>query len=147
MASGRVHATTCPRCSTHHEVETWTLVDARHQPQLRDLILGGRINVFECSVCSIAVRIDVPLLYVDSAHVFSVFYLPSEALSDATALRTFDTRGRLSEPVKVRTSAMGGMIVADPHVVFSVAELVRFIEFREALAAQRAHDRRDGHIG
>ena len=138
------HAATCPRCSTHHEVETWTFVDARRHPHQRERILSHSINMFVCSVCTITVRVELPLLYVDTINGFSAFHVPSEALSDTAWLRRFDTRGRLTEPLNVRTSAMGGMIVVDPHVVFSIAELVRYIEFREALAMLRVDDRRDG---
>lgn len=127
-------AVRCPRCSTHHEVDTWAFVDARRQPRQREQVLGGHLHVYECTVCAVRVRLELPFHYVDTAIKLWALYLPAEALSEPAALRAFDTRGRLTAPVSMSGSGM----VTEPHVVFSIAELVRYIEFREALQRQRS---------
>jgi len=141
MAEPTVAPVLCPRCGTQHLIETWDVIDVEHYPHMRDVVFSGRIHLLTCSLCHTRTRIEIPFMYYDAVALFTAYYLPPDALSDPSALLAFDPHGRLQSPVTVRRSAIGGRQAVAPHVVFSITELVRYAEFREALARHRVSSR------
>lgn len=129
-----VTAVLCPRCTTQHLIETWDVIDVERYPHMRGVVFSGQIHLLTCSLCRAQARVEMPFVYYDAASRCTAYYLPPDGLSSPAALSVFDTRGRLRSPVTVRRSGIGGHQVHAPHVVFSIAELVRYAEFREELA-------------
>ncbi len=128
----------CPRCGTQHLIETWDVIDVERYPHMREVVFSGRLHLLTCSLCHTHARMQIPFLYYDAVARFTAYYLPPDALSDPSALLVFDSRGRLQRPVTVRRSGIGGVQTLAPHVVFSIGELIRYAEFREALVQHRS---------
>lgn len=69
---------TCPRCRTPYLAEVWQIVDVGREPQLKQLLLSGQLNVAVCPNCGAAGQIATPLLYHDPAHQLFMTYVPQE---------------------------------------------------------------------
>lgn len=67
----------CANCEHTFEANAWCVVDARERPDLRLLILSGRLNVVRCPLCGLESSIPVPLLYHDAAHQAVLLALPA----------------------------------------------------------------------
>jgi hypothetical protein len=74
----------CPFCGQSFETTVWRIVDAGERPDLRQLILLGRLNVARCPYCTTEGPIPTALLYHDAAHQAVLLALPSgEPLDEA----------------------------------------------------------------
>jgi hypothetical protein len=68
----------CPACSTPFRTAIYTLVDVTQQPELKSLLLGGRINLAVCPNCRTASMLAAPLIYHDAAKQLCLVYFPQE---------------------------------------------------------------------
>lgn len=68
----------CPRCQTPFQTEIFQIIDAQRQPQLKQMLLNGQLNVASCPNCGAATQLAAPLLYHDSAHELLMVYVPME---------------------------------------------------------------------
>lgn len=68
---------TCPRC---HALSGRSLANCGRdrEPQLKQLLLSGQLNVAVCPNCGAAGQIATPLLYHDPAHQLFMTYVPQE---------------------------------------------------------------------
>lgn len=77
----------CPRCGHSFVSTVWRVVDAAERPDLRELVLLGRLNTFRCPSCGQEGGIQVALLYHDAAHEAVLLALPAGEMDEA-AVRT-----------------------------------------------------------
>ena len=68
----------CPACGTPFRTAIYTLVDVTQQPELKSLLLGGRINLAVCPNCRTASMLAAPLIYHDAAKQLCLVYFPQE---------------------------------------------------------------------
>jgi CpXC protein/HIRAN domain len=131
----------CPVCQRTKTVVVWQSLNADVSPEAREELLKGKINVFECEVCEQTFPIAAPLLYHDMTRRFLVQFHPFEVIEDPDFLARFDRDGRdtrFLEPAGIMPAVDGLGYMKNPHVVFSMAELVRYVLFRERLFDSRA---------
>lgn len=69
---------TCPRCRTPYLADVRQIVDVGQEPQLKQLLLSGQLNVAVCPSCGAAGQIATPILYHDPAHQQFMVYIPQE---------------------------------------------------------------------
>jgi hypothetical protein len=72
--------------------------------------------------------IPADLLYVDPEKGFSVQYYPIDALGSD---KFYDQFRRNGEPVKTPAHKGKDGRIIKPHIVFDMAEMMRYIAFRE----------------
>ena len=73
----------CPNCGHTFEAVVWRIVDADERPDLRLLILLGRLNWVSCPHCGTEALVPAPLLYHDARHQAVLLALPaSETLQE-----------------------------------------------------------------
>ncbi|CAN5858455.1 hypothetical protein BH20GEM1_BH20GEM1_00690 [soil metagenome] len=122
----------CPECGHDQVTVVWRTIDGGLDPELRDLLVDGELNVFRCDVCAIqGFFTPGPILYFDSARRYAVQYYPPAILKhDALMLHTFDGEGRVAQ---IELSEDEGWYDPDAHVVFDFKEMIRYIQFRERL--------------
>jgi predicted RNA-binding Zn-ribbon protein involved in translation (DUF1610 family) len=120
----------CPACGEESSVTVWRAINATNDPDARELLLAGSVNVFSCPKCRYESLLDIDLLYHDMERKFSVQYYPFERLADDGFLEAFDAEGRLAGPLDLPGNAE---YLRRPHIVFELGELVRYIAFRERL--------------
>lgn len=68
----------CPRCQTPFPTEITQLIDAQQQPQLKQMLLNGQVNVAVCPNCGSATQLAAPMLYHDADHQLLMVYVPME---------------------------------------------------------------------
>ena len=121
------HELTCPECGTQQQVHVWDSINVGLDPSLRRQLFDAEINMFRCDSCGHEAFLDVPLLYHDMPRRFCAQYLPPELLDDPSSFGEYTAEGK----VDVGLSITG--YLAEPHVVFEMDEMIRYIRFRELL--------------
>ncbi|NTW01168.1 MAG: hypothetical protein HGA19_07620, partial [Oscillochloris sp.] len=69
---------TCPACGTPFRTGIYTLVDVTQQPELKQALLSGQLNVAVCPNCRMASMLCAPLIYHDAAKQLCLVYFPQE---------------------------------------------------------------------
>ena len=124
----------CPDCGYEQKVQVWRSVNVTLDGDLRDRLFNGEINVFECQSCGAKRFMNAPLMYHDMKREIAIQYLPEEVLEDEGQLNAYRADGSLDTaglpPKMIETASY----MARPHIVFDMAEMLRYIVFREKLA-------------
>jgi uncharacterized protein YbaR (Trm112 family) len=140
MSIERPVVLSCPECRQTRAVVVWESLNADVSPAARALLLQGKINVLECEACGQTFPIAAPLLYHDMSRRFLVQFYPFEAVEGADFLARFDRDGRdtaFIEPAGIMPAVDGLGYMKNPHIVFGMAELVRYVLFRERVFDSR----------
>ncbi len=82
---GQVTTIACPSCQTPLRVQITNIIDADAQPQLKSLLLGGRLNSGTCPSCGTPVALAAPLVYHDMGKQFCFVHIPQQLLASANA--------------------------------------------------------------
>ncbi len=124
----------CPACGEETQVTVWRSINVAQDPEAKEMLLAGSVNVFRCPKCGYESLLDIDLLYHDMEKRFCVQYYPYERLSEDGFLTNFSVEG---EPA---IEVPGGMrlkpdmdYMTHPHIVFEMGELVRYVAFRDRL--------------
>ena len=79
----------CPNCGMPITVELHTIIDGAKQPDLKEQLLGGRLNLATCSACRHSGVMSAPLLYHDGEKEFLGVFLPQQLeVTEAERQRT-----------------------------------------------------------
>jgi hypothetical protein len=123
----------CPKCDAKQSVSLYDSINVSIDPNLKEKLFNGEINVFHCEKCDQKIFIPNPLLYHDMEKHLLVQFYPFEAIEDREFLKQFTREGEYS-------SALINMVprkLREPykriHLVFDMEELIRFVIFREKL--------------
>lgn len=129
----------CPDCHDAQEVTVWYALNTDLDPQAKEELIKGNINLFCCQKCSAEALIPIELLYHDMERRFCVRYFPPERLDDESFFEDFTIDGHLSSPYGktlprlVAIAEKTSPYFKSTHVVFSMEELIRYIKFRDKL--------------
>jgi len=127
----------CPGCGHEQSVTVWESLNADVSPEAREELFEGKINLFVCESCSHRAMISVPLMYHDMTRRFVVQFFPFEATEEDDFLQRFDSDGTDRTIEKALEFGLPSGLNVDmeymrqTHVVFDMAELVRWVLFRE----------------
>jgi hypothetical protein len=69
---------TCPNCQTPYTAEVHQVVDASKNPELKQRLLNGQLNVAVCPTCSMGGQMATALLFHDPAHELFMIHVPQE---------------------------------------------------------------------
>ena len=144
MSLKREEEIPCPRCGTKRTLTLWEAIDADPDPEARAALFEAQINRFDCPGCDFDALVPVPLLYHDRRRQFVVQYFPFGWLEEAAFVDRFTADGRDRHVAEAFEQALRakklppGAEPAEPHLVFDMAELVRYILFRERVFDHRA---------
>jgi len=69
---------TCPSCNTVFTGEVHQIVDIGLQPELKEMLLNGHLNVVQCPNCTAVSRVGMPMLYHDPANELFMVYMPMD---------------------------------------------------------------------
>ncbi len=87
----------CPNCGVPYVADIHQVIDAARQPQLKEMLLSGQLNVAVCTNCGAGGRIATPLLYHDPDHDLFMVHVPQEMNLDQ--MRREELIGRLVQQV------------------------------------------------
>jgi hypothetical protein len=68
----------CPNCQAPFMADVFQLVDVGQQPELKQLVLSGQLNLAVCPRCGAGGQISTPLVYHDPAHELFMTFVPPE---------------------------------------------------------------------
>lgn len=68
----------CPQCRAPIVVDVQQIIDVGRQPELKQLMLAGALNVAMCSQCGWGGQLGMPLVYHDPAHDLLISFVPME---------------------------------------------------------------------
>jgi predicted RNA-binding Zn-ribbon protein involved in translation (DUF1610 family) len=134
----------CPKCGTEQTVTLWESIDADPDPGARAALFEAQINRFDCPTCDFDALVPVPLLYHDRRRQFVAQFFPFGLLDEEQFVARFEADGRDRTVAKAFREAVAarkippGAEPAEPHIVFDMAELVRYVLFRERVFDARA---------
>lgn len=129
------HNLQCPQCGNMQETMVWSSLNITIDPDLKDRLYAGGINVLECEDCGNRARIKVPLLYHDMTKQFCVQLYDIEMLDDYDFLLQFKSDGSIAMVGIPEEFAKSGNYLTRPHIVFDMDEMVRYVEFRDRIAS------------
>lgn len=66
----------CPYCQFPDQAELWASINVKDDPELKDLLLGGELNMVECASCKEMFYADRFLLYHDPENELMAFVYP-----------------------------------------------------------------------
>lgn len=69
---------TCPVCQTKFVGEVHQIVDVEQDPELKEMLLGGYLNVVQCPSCGSVTQVGTPILYHDPEHELFLVHVPLE---------------------------------------------------------------------
>lgn len=136
MSSKEKIQVACPKCSNEQSVIIWKSVNVQLSPDAQKQVLNGELNMFQCESCNHQARIETSFLYHDMKKEFLAMYYPLVQILEQNFAEDFDVHGRLSAGLSERKSKDYDY-TQDIHIVFDVAELTKYIFFREKLFEAR----------
>jgi len=67
---------TCPACKTPFTSEIHQIIDVGLQPELKEMMVSGYLNVAQCPACGSVTQVATPLLYHDPQHELFMVFIP-----------------------------------------------------------------------
>ncbi len=114
----------CSSCGTPSNIEIRTVIDVKHDPEGKALLVSGQLNSFNCPACGTLNNVKTPILYHDADKELLIAFVPQEIgiqqgtneeklIGDmlnqlTTALPKEDFRGYMFNPK--RTLTLQGLI-------------------------------------
>lgn len=77
---------TCPNGCEAFEAERWTFISAQQNPELKQAVLGGELNLFCCPQCHTFFHADTDLIYLDEEQELLVFAFAASSRAKRKAL-------------------------------------------------------------
>lgn len=68
----------CPGCGHRYRSNVYTIADVTQQPELKQALLAGRLNVAVCPQCGYSLLFGAPLLYHDAEKQLYLVFFPQE---------------------------------------------------------------------
>ncbi len=131
----------CPECGAESPYDVWQSINTAEEPQAREDLLQGKINVFECPKCSAKSIVPSSLLYHDPDRRIIAQYYPLESIKEKNFFDQFDPEGRITLPVPENQKENMPTYLHNIHVTFTMQELALYIQFREHLFVEQRKKR------
>ena len=68
----------CPNCGTRYRAELNQVIDVGRQPELKEALLSGQLNIAVCPTCGASGQIGSAMVYHDPAHELFMVHVPQE---------------------------------------------------------------------
>jgi len=127
----------CPHCG-HKQVATlWGSINVTVHPHLKEEFFKGRLNFFDCEECKMQTPTICGFMYNDMHKKILVQYQPPQEMEDREFLDLFTANGTVVLPEELAKIPEIQQYMSQPHVVFDMEELRRYVRFRELLYERR----------
>jgi hypothetical protein len=133
MTQMESHKLNCPKCGRVQDAVVWTSLNVSLDPNLREQLFNGEINIFVCQECGNRALVNVGLLYHDMHREYCVWYYPVQAMEDPEFFKTFTKDGKLNIDGLPIAMEKIGHYFKEPHIVFDINEMIQYITFRDKL--------------
>jgi hypothetical protein len=132
----------CPSCGTPFTAPVFSIVDLGANPELRQALLGGQINLATCPKCGAGGALSAPLMIHDPENEFLGVLVPSQArLQDMQIQKVI---GEMSQALMRRlpNEARRGYMLQPKQYFDWETFLEKFWEF-EGVSPEELHQQRD----
>lgn len=68
----------CSSCGTPSNTEIRTVIDVKHDPEGKVLLVSGQLNSFNCPTCETLNNVKTPILYHDADKELLIAFVPQE---------------------------------------------------------------------
>lgn len=92
----------CPQCGTPYLAEVHQVIDTRQNPELKQQLLSGQLNLAICPNCGAGGQISTVLLFHDPEHELFMVHVPHEL--NLNQVQREEIIGQLSQQVMNNTS-------------------------------------------
>ena len=133
MTQMESHKLNCPKCGHLQDTVVWTSLNVSLDPNLREKLFNGEINVFVCQKCGNRALINIVLLYHDMHRQYCVQYYLVQAIEDPEFFKNFTKDAKLSIDRLSKVMGKVGNYFMEPHIVFDLNEMIQYIKFRDKL--------------
>ncbi len=124
---------TCEDCGEEFKGVVWTAVHAAQDPELKDLLLGGELNLLMCPKCSHVSYQDHFVLYQDpAAELVAYIYPPSQKDDEAFLRKTIMSNFKEAQAIYSPRERKD----YDPLLVFGLETFVEMMQAEEERAEQ-----------
>ncbi len=79
----------CPNCGTPFSTEIHQIIDVGRQPELKQMLLSGQLNVAVCPSCGSGGQLSTILLYHDPDHELFMLHMPQEMQLDQFQMQQY----------------------------------------------------------
>ena len=124
----------CPSCGHNQTAEFYQAINVKLNPELKEKFFKGELNMFVCEECGNKAVVDLVFLYHDMDKRFCVQYCPFELVSQQSEKLSdmYSIDGRLNIPENIQLPETA-QYMYEPHIVLSLDEMIRYVQFRDAL--------------
>src|SRR5438552_3227602 len=124
---------TCENCAEEFKGTVWTAVHAGQDPELKELLLGGELNILMCPLCAHPAYQDHFVLYQEpAAELIAYIYPPSQEANREFLENSMMTNFREVQKSYLPRDRQG----YDPIIVFGLETFVELMKEEEARAEQ-----------
>ena len=123
----------CPYCKHPNEAEVWSSINVREDPELKDILIGGELNMTTCSSCREVFYVDHFLLYHDPESELMAFVYPRDAAAEK---EVWEAKTASDFAESQATIPEGDRLPYPPATFFGLDELVRLVEREDEMNLQ-----------
>lgn len=128
----------CPECKAKQSTQVWRSLNPCLDPEAKKLLFAGKLNLFYCERCSYKALIPIDFIYHDTAQQYCVQFYSPHSVETAEFINSFTSEG-----LPMWVDALGNLgkqapHLLRPHIVFDLGELIRYVRFRDSLAAKQS---------
>ncbi len=141
MAQQRVARVTCPACNQPFQTPVRQVFDAGQDPNAKQRVLNGIINVAQCPHCGMQGAMSVPFLYHDPENELALVYMPMEAGGDRQQRE--QTIGRLTRRVMDQLpSEQRKAYLLQPDVFLTMDNLIKRVLKEEGVSEEMLEEQK-----
>ncbi|MBN1906977.1 MAG: hypothetical protein JW927_18000 [Deltaproteobacteria bacterium] len=135
----------CPSCGHKQKVGFYQAINVKLNPELKERLFRGELNLYKCEKCGNRAVVDLVFLYHDADKHFCVQYCPFDLVAQRSdkLSNMYTVEGKLNIPANIRLPETAHYMY-EPHIVLSLDEMIRYVQFREALYEKHA-DKKKWH--
>ena len=128
----------CPECNEKQATQVWHSLNPCLDPGDKELLFMGKINLFSCEKCSYKAFIPIDFIYHDTAQQYCVQFYSPHSVENADFINSFTSEGLPGWVDSLGNLGTQAPYLLRPHIVFDTGELIRYVEFRDRLAAKQS---------
>ena len=128
----------CPECKSKSATQVCRSLNPSLDPENKELLFAGKMNLFSCEQCSYEAFIPIDFIYHDPVQRYCVQFYSPRSVGNLDFIDAFTSDGLPAWVETLGTMGEEAPHLLRPHIVFHMSELIRYVEFRDRLAAKHS---------
>jgi len=112
----------CPGGCENEPAEVWSFVRGDEDPELRETLLAGELNLLLCERCGRPFYAETVVVYLDEAARLLAFIFPESYRADEARWR-----GKMGEDFARLRAALPKAALEEPRIIFGFEEIRRIL--------------------